>query len=67
MKLSFDIGWWFEVEREDDNVILSTSDGNGNIVEINIKDGWLNKKRIKQFIKDLESTLLTDSKSRGKK
>ena len=54
MKITFDIGWWLDVDRKEDNIILSTSDDNGNDLEIIIKDGWLNKRRIKQFIKDLE-------------
>jgi len=53
MKISFNLGWWFEIERNGKDAVISTSDGNGNEIEINIEEGWLNRKRVKELIKDL--------------
>lgn len=57
MKITFNIGWWIEVERQENNLVLSTSDESGNEMELIIKDGWLNKRRVEQLIEDLKNEL----------
>lgn len=62
MKITYKIGWWLDVERQGNNIVLSTNDDNGNEIEIIIEDGWLNNRRIKQLIKDLNKLEKTNGK-----
>ena len=62
MNIQMEANYWLEIERKGDDLILSTAETNGNTIELHFKkNSWLHKRWLRQFIKDLQKEIDTES------
>lgn len=65
MKVTFNVDWWVDIRRENNEVIFETSDGNGNQIELRFDEkDFFNKRHLKHFIRSLESLKNKEARKR---